>query len=183
MQACYSCLFYLLLLNTLRTSYQRAGQFQLHFSKLFLKYMEPSARKSYLKVLGDDQSQWQYPVLIWRPPGSLLQQIEIITKIHNWPKCTMGCPTPNDNSTIQPLHLRLRDNHGGKMRKIIKAREPEFLPQDSILDMTGMLVPMESSHYSCLNKAYVTSPENMPTKKGELIKAPLLDEFQALSGC
>lgn len=132
MQACYPCLFYLLLLNTLRTSYQKAGEFQFHFSKLFLKYMEPSAIKSYLKVLGDDQSQWLYPVLIWRPPGPLLQQMETITKIHNWPICTMGCPTPNDTSTIQPLHLRLRDNHGGKMRKIIKAREPGFLLQYSI---------------------------------------------------
>lgn len=43
--------------------------------------------------------------------SSFLQQMETITKAHNWSECkelvTVGCPTPVDAFVMQHLHPRL----------------------------------------------------------------------------
>lgn len=56
---------------------------------------------------------------------------ETITESHNRSKCgvslTMAFPLPVDISTIQPVHLRLRQYHGRKGVKIIRAMGPGCL--------------------------------------------------------
>ena len=59
-----------------------------------------------------------------------LQETEIITKCHNLSKCkewlTIQCPCPIDSSTTELLHLRLREHHRRKNRKIVNARVPRW---------------------------------------------------------
>lgn len=92
-----------------------------------------------------------------QPRNFLLQRVGTITDIQNWSKCkkfiTMGCQAPNSMSTIEPLHLRIREHRGTGNGSIRRARGPGYLlPDSSLLDSTRKLYTWNFKKYDHLNK-------------------------------
>lgn len=98
------------------------------------------------------------------------------------------CPTVSawhfdtliDTSTIQSLYLRLREHHGKRGRRTVRAREQ--LRKDSVFYMwQGSIIYDILS--SCLNKTCtVTTPADMPTWIGEVSTKlhPLMKSYRQL---
>lgn len=69
--------------------------------------------------------------------------METITKIPNWSECrdwvTAGCLAPADTSSVQCIHLKLKENHGRRGRKVTKARGPGTWSKIISLDLRGKI--------------------------------------------
>lgn len=83
-----------------------------------------------------------------------LQHTETITENSNQSQykeqVTLWCPAPADASTVQLLHLRLRDNCGRGSGKIGRARGGEFAVGLYLLVMSGT-TPIKSHQHDSPN--------------------------------
>lgn len=90
------------------------------------------------------------------------------TENYNLPKTVVWKPLPTDTSTIQPLHLRLRDPCCVGDRKTVKDKEEELFVRLCLLETSKNLYPWSHSNMADRKKAYTkTVLVDMIMQKGE----------------
>lgn len=106
---------------------------------------------SYIWSRGTKRQQTRWTQLLPFIKGIPFYGRDTITESHNWSnsrrQLTTRCPTPNDKSIIQPLHLRLKEHHrrGG-------ARGRVHLLWDSVSYICQGICIQEISKYGLLKR-------------------------------